>query len=98
LKLSEEDFDFIQSSCLKKSLIKSKAVKMAQLKEIIEKVSDWRTLMVFDQNYESGENDTLFVKMGSIEGICNIMESVFKAIMEDEGLAKFYKDKNIKEI
>ena len=33
--------------------------------------------------------------MGSIEGICNIMESVFKAIMQDEGLAKFYKDKNI---
>lgn len=26
------------------------------------------------------------------------METVFKAIMQDEGLAKFYKDKNINEI
>ena len=54
--------------------------------------------MVFDQNYNEIQSETLYDKLGSIEGIRNIMETVFKAIMQDEGLAKFYKDKNINEI
>lgn len=51
--------------------------------------------MVYDKNYE--EPQTLFDKIGMIEGIQSIMDSVFKAIMEDEGLAKFYREKNINE-
>ena len=71
---------------------------MPQLKEVIQKVSEWRSLMVFDENYKVGENDSLYTRIGKIEGIQNIMESVFKAIMQDEGLAKFYKEHDIKVI
>ena len=71
---------------------------MPQLKEVIQKVSEWRSLMVFDENYKVGENVSLYPRIGKIEGIQNIMESVFKAIMQDEGLAKFYKEHDIKVI
>jgi truncated hemoglobin YjbI len=58
-----------------------------------------RDLVVYDPAFNATENDikdqSLYERIGKIEGIIKLMATVFNYIKQDEGLFKFYKDKEI---
>jgi hypothetical protein len=97
-RISDGDFDQIVS-LLKKSMIGSKLFKMPQLKVAITQLNIIRDLIVYDKDYNATEEEkndkSLYERLGKIIGISKIMETVFKYIKQDEGLFKFYKDKDI---
>ena len=98
-KLTEDDFKTLVSVC-RMSIIASKKFKMPMLKQAIMEISDLRDLMVYDPSFEmqvesQDVEQTLYLKLGSIEGISKLLAKVFDKIMEDPVLKAFYKDKNM---
>lgn len=97
-KISDEDFDGIVQ-VLKKSMIGSKLFKLPQIKIAMLKINIIRENIVFDKDFnatdEQNKEKSLYERMGKIEGLSKIMQSVFKSIKQDEELFKFYKDKDL---
>ena len=81
-KFLEEDFDQIVAA-VKKVMIKSQLFKMPLLKDAIMKISSLRECIVYDEELEGKEEQTLFGKLGGIDGLSKIMDKVFKSILDD---------------
>ena len=71
------------------------------MKTIILKMSELRETIVYDEKYvqidDEGEEvpPTLFDKLGGIEGMKSIINTLFENIMKDPSLSQFYKKSNL---
>jgi len=90
LCFTDGDFDALVGE-IKKSMVRSKVFKMPQIKKGILLLSELRTLFVKDADFD----DTLFAKLGHMDGLKKIVNSAFQNIMEDRSLAKFYQGSNL---
>jgi hypothetical protein len=65
-------------------MIGSKLFKMPQLKVAITQLNVVRDLIVFDKDYNATEEEkndkSLYERLGKIEGISKLMQTVFKYI------------------
>ena len=72
---------------MRKCMISSKMFKMPQLKEAVLKISSLRENIVYDEYYNSEmnsqERNTLFDKLGGLDGLTKIMEHVFSLVEKD---------------
>lgn len=105
LGLTDDDFSKI-TELLRKSIIKSKALKLMQLKKLILGFSELRSILVAQKisrtkSFISSEammtdksyfdkNPKLFRKLGGIDGLTNIFSKFFEVASKDETLSALY--------